>query len=166
MSASCVIKFKQTKYQSKHMRNSNIKRIRTTQVIIKSITSNSHVPWWDPIRAGRRHHDGPPYCVQRCAHPLQTLLVTKYTLLGIVVKINHTAQTIFLLTLKPRVCTQEGQFGLATDTTSGRHIVSSAVHILFSRCYLVTKYTLFGIVVKANHPAQTIFLLTNDTTTS
>jgi high-affinity Fe2+/Pb2+ permease len=96
----------------------------------------------------------------------QPVLVTKYTLFGIVAMVINrlTASSHLHTILQPRMCHEEVQYGLATSITLGHHIVCSAVHIGGPQSVLVIKYTLFGIVAMVNQAAHTIVLPTQDTT--
>ena len=57
---------------------------------------NQGTAYTPPHKPGHQHHIRPPYFVQCCPQPIQPLLVTNFTLFGIVVKVNQPAQTIVL----------------------------------------------------------------------
>jgi len=101
-----------------------------------TITSSLYVNRGGPIWAGRHCHFGSPYRVYRCPHRRHPLLATNYTLFEIAIKVNQPAQNINSLTndTTTRMCAEEVQFGLATSTTLGHHIVCSAAHIGVNRC--------------------------------
>ena len=59
-------------------------------------STTSYVSGGGPSWAGRLNNIGPPYRVYRCHFRPQPVLVTNYTLFGIVAKGNQPAQTIVL----------------------------------------------------------------------
>jgi len=108
----------------------------------------------------------PPYHVYHSPHLDNPLLATKYTLFGIVAKVNQPAQTI-ISPIHDTTTSYVYCGGPIWACCQYHKDTISCLPLSFTAPNaVVTRYTLFGIVAKVNQPARTITSPTNDTTTS